>query len=106
MPDVASGRVYISRDVVFNENVSPFTQLHSNAGAHLHSEIALLSPTLLQVAYDQGGEIMGDHMLNLSNANNSSDGHADKSEITSADHRVDAAEKDLVSNPCTAQVQE
>lgn len=33
--DIAAGRVYISRDVVFDEQVFPFAQLHSNAGARL-----------------------------------------------------------------------
>jgi hypothetical protein len=29
--DVPTGRVYISCDVIFNENIFPFTRLHSNA---------------------------------------------------------------------------
>jgi hypothetical protein len=45
--DIATGRIYISRDVVFNENVFLFAQLHPNAGALLRSEISLLSDTLL-----------------------------------------------------------
>jgi hypothetical protein len=45
--DITEGRVYISRDVVFDEDVYPFASLHSNAGAILRSEILLLSPTLL-----------------------------------------------------------
>jgi hypothetical protein len=44
---VASGRVYISRDVVFDENIYPFSALHPNAGARLRNEILLLSPSLL-----------------------------------------------------------
>ncbi|BAB90546.1 putative rice retrotransposon retrofit gag/pol polyprotein [Oryza sativa Japonica Group] len=44
--DVSSGRVYISRDVVFDENVFPFSTLHSNAGARLRSEILLLPSPL------------------------------------------------------------
>lgn len=42
----ATGRVYISRDVVFDENIFPFASLHENAGARLHSEILLLPPSL------------------------------------------------------------
>jgi hypothetical protein len=34
--------VYISRDVVFGENVFPFASLHPNAGALLKKEILLL----------------------------------------------------------------
>jgi hypothetical protein len=40
--DVSTGRVYISRDVVFDENVFPFAALHPNAGALLKKEILLL----------------------------------------------------------------
>ncbi|KAK1595157.1 hypothetical protein QYE76_048231 [Lolium multiflorum] len=40
--DVSTGRVYISRDVVFDENVFPFQELHPNAGALLKKEILLL----------------------------------------------------------------
>lgn len=43
---VSSGCVYISRDVVFDETVFPFKELHPNAGALLRSEILLLDPTL------------------------------------------------------------
>jgi histone deacetylase 1/2 len=30
--DIATGRIYISRDVVFDENIFPFADLHPNAG--------------------------------------------------------------------------
>lgn len=40
--DVASGRVYISRDVIFDESVFPFMSLHPNAEARLRAEISLL----------------------------------------------------------------
>jgi hypothetical protein len=33
--DISTGRIYISRDVVFDENVFPFASLHPNAGALL-----------------------------------------------------------------------
>jgi histone deacetylase 1/2 len=33
--DPSTGRVYISRDVVFAESVFPFVSLNSNAGKHL-----------------------------------------------------------------------
>jgi hypothetical protein len=45
--EVSSGRVYASRDVVFDEIVSPFDEMHPNAGARLKAEISLLPPTLL-----------------------------------------------------------
>jgi histone deacetylase 1/2 len=40
--DVTSGRVYISRDVVFDETVFPFAHLHPNAGSLLRRQILLL----------------------------------------------------------------
>jgi hypothetical protein len=45
--DVSTGRIYISRDVVFDESVFPFTKLHPNAGVRLRSKILLLPPSLI-----------------------------------------------------------
>jgi hypothetical protein len=45
-PDIATGRIHISRDVDFNEQVFPFAALHDNASALLRSEIELRPPTL------------------------------------------------------------
>jgi hypothetical protein len=52
---VNTGRIYISRDVVFDEAVFPFEKLHDNAGAYLHKEILLHDPshTFLQKSLDQ-----------------------------------------------------
>uniref|UniRef100_A0A8R7Q7D9 Integrase catalytic domain-containing protein n=1 Tax=Triticum urartu TaxID=4572 RepID=A0A8R7Q7D9_TRIUA len=70
--DISTGRVYISRDVVFDENVFPFSTLHPNAGARLRAEILLLSPDLLNPT-DQGGEhIANDHLFNNPNPNGDS----------------------------------
>jgi hypothetical protein len=44
--DISTGRLYISRDIVFDETVFPFTSLHSNAGARLRAEINLLPLSL------------------------------------------------------------
>ena len=51
--DVSTGRVYISRDVVFDETKFPFADLHPNAGALLHQEILLLPSHLTN--FDQRG---------------------------------------------------
>jgi hypothetical protein len=48
--EVASGRVYISRDVIFDEGVFPFAELHSNTGARLHTKIDLLPSHLLPLS--------------------------------------------------------
>jgi hypothetical protein len=44
--NISRGRIYISRDVISDENVFPFSKLHENARARLRSEI-LLPPSLL-----------------------------------------------------------
>ena len=46
--DPSEGRVYISRDVTFDEHVFPFSQLRPNAGARLRAELALLPDVLLK----------------------------------------------------------
>jgi hypothetical protein len=46
--DVAIGRIYISLDVTFYEEVFPFSKLHLNTGAKLRSEVHLL-PDLFPV---------------------------------------------------------
>lgn len=59
--DVSSGRVYISRDVIFDETEFPFSKLHANAGARLRAEIALLPTHLLNSPIiSTGMEHMGD----------------------------------------------
>jgi hypothetical protein len=45
--EVNSGRVYISRDVVFDEKIFPFSKLHPNARARLRADILLLPPSLM-----------------------------------------------------------
>jgi predicted nucleotide-binding protein (sugar kinase/HSP70/actin superfamily) len=43
--------VYISRDIVFDENVFPFASLHTNAGALLKKEILLL-PSSTSISHE------------------------------------------------------
>jgi hypothetical protein len=60
---VTTGRVYISRDVVFDESVISFQHLHPNAGALLRKEILLLDPSLHN--FELGGKFSNDqHMAN------------------------------------------
>jgi histone deacetylase 1/2 len=65
--EISSGRVYISRDVVFDETEFPFSKLHSNAGARLKEEISLLPLNLLN---PDGSEQLGGHMSNLPDESN------------------------------------
>jgi len=62
--DVNEGHVYISRDMVFDEHVFPFAELHPNAGARLRSEILLLPPTLTNPSHDFGDNNSSDHFDN------------------------------------------
>jgi hypothetical protein len=55
--DISTGRVYISRDVVFDETVFPFSMLHPNAGVRLRSEISLLPPSLIDPALIRGSTV-------------------------------------------------
>jgi hypothetical protein len=65
---IPTGRVYISRDVIFDQNIFPIASLHSNAGARLRSELTLLPPALVNPNIpDQGGEITDDHVENGTN---------------------------------------
>jgi hypothetical protein len=45
--DVSTGHIYISYDVIFDEQVFPFAKLNPNAGARLCAKVTLLHPTLL-----------------------------------------------------------
>lgn len=71
--DLSTGRVYISRDVTFDENIFPFSKLHPNAGARLRHEISLLSTDLQPQSSDQGGELMDDHTFDTNNINESNE---------------------------------
>jgi hypothetical protein len=66
--DIPTIRVYISRDVIFDENVFRFVNLHPNVRARLWFKIVLLPPALLNHSIpDQGGELANDHVANISN---------------------------------------
>jgi hypothetical protein len=63
--DIPTGRVYVCRDVIFDENIFPFKNLHPNAGAKLRSEVLLLPPALLnRESLRQGGEVTDVPMTN------------------------------------------
>jgi histone deacetylase 1/2 len=56
----STGRVYVSRDVVFDEKVFPFANLHPNAGARLRAELAVLPDSLLNPSASFGDAILLD----------------------------------------------
>lgn len=64
-----TGRVYISHDVVFDETIFPFSNLHPNAGHRLRNEILLLHASLRNHAF---GKNCGDNnIFNISTADHS-----------------------------------
>ena len=63
--DITARRVYISRDVVFDETVFPFAKLNPKAGASIRSEVLLLSENPSSLPLDHGDEhIANDHLGN------------------------------------------
>ncbi|XP_071680324.1 uncharacterized protein [Lolium perenne] len=68
--EVSTGRVYISRDVVFDEAVFPFKSLHPNAGALLRKQILLLDPSLCN--FEQGDDTIADSIMENTHATNPS----------------------------------
>jgi hypothetical protein len=67
---VSTGRVYISRDVVFDETVFPFKSLHPNAGALIRKQILLLDPSLCN--FEQGDDTTDDSIMENTHAINPS----------------------------------
>lgn len=59
--DTKTGRVYISRDVLFDENVFPFASLHPNAGSRLRQDILLL-PSTQNTSSTSGDARVDDYM--------------------------------------------
>jgi hypothetical protein len=59
--------VYISSDVVFDENIFPFPKLQSNASPRWRSEILLLPPTLTHSSFSHGVGLATNHMTNAAN---------------------------------------
>jgi hypothetical protein len=83
--------MYISRDIVFDETVFPFSSLHSNAGACLRDEINLLPLSLqpLNLHYHEGLELREPVDVNPANATNS----AAESFLQNSDHNFQSDEE-------------
>jgi hypothetical protein len=61
--DISTGRVYISRDVTFDESVFPFATLHPNVGAQLRAELLLLPSVLRNPSITEiGDDLRHEHM--------------------------------------------
>jgi histone deacetylase 1/2 len=60
--DVQTGRVYISRDVVFDENVFPFASLNPNDGSRLSQKILLVPAPTSPTPPNMEGMTNHDHM--------------------------------------------
>jgi hypothetical protein len=69
--EVSIGGVYVSRDVIFDEENFPFSKLNPNVDAHLRSEITLVHPTLFH--YDCGDITAHDHISDNSLPTNAFD---------------------------------
>jgi histone deacetylase 1/2 len=59
--DPSEGRVYISRDVVFDEHIFPFSEMHPNVGARLRAELSLLPDILKNLDSSFGDATLHDH---------------------------------------------
>jgi hypothetical protein len=64
--DVVAGRVYISREIVFDETVFPFSKLNPNVGTRLRSEILLLPSHTQPSMLPRLGEFLDDSCTNVS----------------------------------------
>jgi hypothetical protein len=100
--DVAEGRIYISRDVVFDETDYPFIKLNPNAGARLRSEILLLPQQLKSPPTGQGDEFIDNsnidvHLIHAStNGSCSSEHVAKNSGENGAGNRLESSLEDGV----------
>jgi hypothetical protein len=56
--DIPTGRIYISRDVIFDEHVFPFSNLHSNAGARFTSESLLIPSSRSMSIHDHVPDVL------------------------------------------------
>jgi histone deacetylase 1/2 len=91
--------VYISRDVIFDEDIFPFASLHENAGARLRHEISLLHEHLLSSHHGGVGGI--DHYFANTNPNDSESDVASHQE-TSGDEQEEVEENSAANRASSA----
>jgi hypothetical protein len=90
---VSTGRVYVSRDVVFDENVFPFAELHPNAGRRLREEILLLPHDNTPLASTDRGVHTNDHYLHIVPPDSSSQVVAAETPINSDSQSASSSEE-------------
>jgi len=74
--DPSEGRIYISRDVVFDEGIFPFSSLHPNAGARLRAELQVLPDILLNPSMSfPDAQIRDQHLISPNQTNASLSGY-------------------------------
>jgi hypothetical protein len=89
--DIFTGCIYVSRDVVFDEAVFPFAELHSNAGARLRTEINLLPFTLLPSSnFDNRGHCQTTDLLLSNNPTIATDVEPSQDAATNVEPSQDA----------------
>jgi hypothetical protein len=71
--EVKTWHVYISRDVIFDEVVFPFSKLHPNASAQLRREISLLPESLTNSIRDDSAFDLSDNSMPTNDGHESSD---------------------------------
>lgn len=103
--DISSGRIYISRDVIFDENVFPFASLNPNAGARLRAEVIQLSDTTwVPLAFSRGEHVA------IPCANDSLDGAPEVCDLQDSNpgenHGAIAPESALNKAPAVAEHEE
>jgi hypothetical protein len=99
--EVNSGCLYVSIDVVFDENIFPFSKLHPNVGAHLRVDILLLPPSLIpsDLLHD-GVNNIEESITNLPNPVVQKSGAVDGMQVTilqGLDRKADSA----IGSVCT-----
>jgi len=98
--DPSEGRIYISRDVVFDETVFPFSQLHANAGAQLRTELQVLPQILLNPSMSFGdAHIHDQHFTSSVPANVSSSSMFQSIEKTSTPNSACSSEHGDADQP-------
>ena len=96
--DICIGRIYISRDVVFDDNIFPFAELHPNAGARLRDEILLLPTDLFNPASSMlRGTTL--HSIDVVNSSINFPENFDSAEGVSHDFLQDLPSSDTAADP-------